>query len=167
MKTESAFDHIKHVQPGQDQIVFEDVRKYVYNELKLYDRVKLESIVAKKCNDLVSGKIIAKCFYPERDKKGSRTFIRNYRILVIFNSYSKYPISKKMPTATLADQNNVYRYITEKVVFSDCKELVLFFLMREVFAFLRHSRQIEGRLTGPGANKYALGHLKKFRKQNA
>jgi hypothetical protein len=111
------------------------------------------------------------CRYPVRAAARSRELRQGYRVTASANVLRHlYPHPYSLAVGTVSREagsrsssRRGWSYLIEEVTLRDSAEALILVAGHEAFHFLRHSRQIDGRNTEPGANRYGLAWLREWR----
>jgi hypothetical protein len=151
-------------QAGQPQAA-----EFVWRKLRAHDLGWLEwfKLLPLSGHHLLRGL----CRYPVRAAPRSSELRQGYRITASANVLpSFYPHRYALAIGTVTREAPVrsrrrpeWSYVLENVTFRSAAEALVFVAGHEAFHFLRHSRQIAGRNTEPGANRHGLGWLEEWR----
>lgn len=149
-----------------DKIGIPSVVEFIQAQLEPFDTTKLEWI---RLNPLGkrggAARYSGYCRFPKRLKKHSRQFKHQYQISCSVNTKRVWPASLEIPVGTWQNDAHLYSYgyIYHTEMFASVREPAAFVAGHELYHFLRHSRQIDGRNTEPSANRYGLEWLEAWR----
>ena len=177
-------DPLETGQTGQTELVtqlvdatgLEQAATFVWRRLRRHDLELLEwfKLLPLHGHHLLRGL----CRYPVRAAPQSRVLAQGYRITASANVRPaiyphRYSLAIGSVTHEVGESNGrrarrrrrEWSYVLEEVTFRDPAETLVFVAGHEAFHFLRHARQIEGRNTEPGANRYGLEWLREWREE--
>ncbi|HUP25773.1 MAG TPA: hypothetical protein VNB06_22890 [Thermoanaerobaculia bacterium] len=156
-----------------DQAGQPEAAAFVWRKLRAHDLGRLEwfKLLPLSGHHLLRGL----CRYPLRAAPRSSELWQGYRITASANVLpSFYPhryalaigsVTREAPARSR--RRPAWSYVLEDVTFRDAAETLVFVAGHEAFHFLRHSCQVPGRNTEPGANRYGLGWLEGWRSECA
>lgn len=150
-----------------DKAMVEELTSWVRQELNHWNTANLDwvKLLPLKKNNRFHGH----CTYPKRTAPRKRSFVHGYQIRCSLNTRpEKYPYVFEANVGTWQKKTGsttLWGYNTERVKLDDPAECGIFLFGHELFHFIRHSRQTEGRNTQVQADRYGVEMLKRFRKE--
>jgi len=148
-----------------DKVGLPEVAEFVEKQISPFDLSKVEWF---KLLPLPKRPWTYRCQYPKRVAPRARKFVHQYRLSASVRPTGPFPYNEWIAIGTrTVNAAGGWEYICEDVVFADGDELLVFAAGACAFRFLRHSRQVPGRNTDPGANRFGLEWLSAWRQQHA
>jgi hypothetical protein len=153
-----------------DNLGVPTVVEFLQQKLEPFDTTKVWSIRLYSFKGVVHYN--GRCCFPQPSNRKSRK-CAHYRLSAGVDLHLLWPHTASIATGTkdleVKDPRSgfamqkTWAYVWTPVTFENATEALVFVLGHEVFHFLRHSRQIDGRQTEPQANKYGLQWLEEWR----